>query len=451
MVDQLVSTDLIIKLPAKMTPEYFTNEDEIEKLIASVKSVVDAHVADLSTATGRAATKSVAYQVSQTKAEIVRQGKKLTEGWRVQTKQVNAACNTFEERLDALRDQVRKPVTDWENQEQARVDSHKARLESLIGYSKVGFGLPSTDLRAKLAEVEAIALGPGEWQEFSPQASVAHQDAIESLTRHLGIAEKQEREAVELEQLRAEKAERDRVEAERREAEEKEEQRRDYAKRLITHIKQCGLGMIDGKSYPYPILFRELEEKIVIDDYVADFGGEIEEARQLALQSLRAGQKADNERAERLRLEETAKAAEEAAARVERENAARVAAAEQAAKDAADKAARDAKEAQERAEREIAEAKAEAARESARAEAWRVQKEQEIAERAEAERQEAIAAKEAEEAEQRRRDADKAHRKMVNNSIVAELVECASITEDQAKKIVVHLASGLVPNVTLRY
>lgn len=48
-------------------------------------------------------------------------------------------------------------------------------------------------------------------------------------------------------------------------------------------------------------------------------------------------------------------------------------------------------------------------------------------------------------------DADKEHRKTINNAIVAELIECSGISAEQAQKIVVHMVSGLVPNVTLKY
>lgn len=126
--------------------------------------------------------------------------------------------------------------------------------------------------------------------------------------------------------------------------------------------------------------------------------------------------------AEQQRKDALAQAAADAAAKAEREAAERVAAAERAAK-----------EAQEKAERDIANAKALAER------------------KAEADRQRIAAEKAAEEAEQRRRDADRDHRKAVNNAIIAELIECSGITEEQAKKIVVHIHGDLVPHVSLKY
>lgn len=371
MADQAVATDLIIKLPAVMTAETFTDDKEFEKLFAKVQEEVSKHTADVSSVTGRQAIASLAYKVARTKTALVGQGKKLTESWRDQTKKVNAACNTIEERLDALKDCVRKPLTDWEVAEAARIDGHKFNLQTMINHTKLGMGRSSDDLRILLADIEQHPSGVQHCEEFAPQFSVAKQDAIDHVTRLLTATEKQEADARELERLRADKAERDRQETER----------------LATEQAK-----------------RDEDERA-------------EQARM----------------AEEQRKADLAKAAKDAAERVERETAARVAAAEQAAKDAAAKAAQDAKEAQERAEREIAAAKAQALREAQDKEARE------------------IAAREAEAAEQRRRDANKAHRKSVNLSVVKELIECSGITADQAQKIVVHMVSGLVPNVTLKY
>lgn len=427
------STDLIIKLPTAMTADTFTNEEEFEKLYSKVKEAVDSHVPDLTTKTGREAIASVAYKVARTKTALVKQGKALTEEWRENTKKVNAACNTIEERLDKLKDDVRRPLTEWEDAEAARIQKHKDGLEALLAFSKIGYGQPSEKLREAIAEVENTAMGEEHWDEFAPQAGVAKIDALDTLKRLLVTAEKQEAEAAELEKLRAEKAERDRQDAERLAAEQAIANRREYAKGLITHIKQCALGMIGGQTYPYGILFRELEEKIVIDDACGDMGAEVEEARQEALKTLRAAQEQDRKKAEAERLEQErlaeeqrkadiARAAAEAAEKAEREAAEKLAAAERAAKDA-----------EERAARQIEEAKAEADR------------------KAEVERKRIADEKAAAAEEQRRRDADKEHRKTVNGAIVAELVECSGITTDQAQKIVVHMVSGLVPNVTLKY
>lgn len=354
-----VSTDLIIKLPAAMTAATFTDDAEFEKLYSQVKEAVDKHVPDLTTRTGREAIASVAYKVSRTKTALVAQGKKLTEDWRDQTKKVNAACNTIEERLDKLRDDVRKPLSDWEAAEKARVEKHQQAVNSLLAYVTLSADHHSDDLKDMRDAVEAVIVDTS-WDEFQDRAALAKTDALAALDRLTAIAEKREADAAELEALRAAQAERDKQDAERRAADEAAAAE---AQRVETE--------------------RQAEEK----------------------------RKAD-----------IATAAAEAAAQAERDAAKRIADAERAAE-----------EAKKRADDAIEAAKVEADR------------------KAEAERKRVAAEQEAEAAEQRRRDADRKHRKTVNQTIVAELVECSGITPEQAQKIVVHLVGGLVPNVTLKY
>jgi hypothetical protein len=358
------------------------------------------HVPDVSSKTGRDAIASLAYKVARTKTTLDNQGKALTEEWRTNTTKVNNTRNIIKERLEALQVTVRQPLTEWETAEEARVEGHKARLNDLVAMSKIGFGRPSAELRELLANAEATSASKEVWEEYAPQAGVAREDAIDTLKRLLATAEKQEREAAELEQLRAEKAERDRIEAERLAVERAIEMKRDYARRLIEHVKQCALGFIDGNSYPYPILFRELEEKVVVDDACGDLAGEVETARLDAIARLQAGWKAEQERAALAAEQEKVRAAEEAKQRAEREAQEKIAAAE-----------RQAAEASAAAERAIAEARVESEREHARQAEWRAQKEQEIAERAAAERQRIADAEAAEIAAQQARDADKEHRK----------------------------------------
>lgn len=389
MSKEAASTDLIIKLPAVPDVGTFTDPEEFDRLYSKILEAVKAHVPDVSSKTGRDAIASLAYKVARTKTTLDNQGKALTEEWRSNTTKVNATRNIIKDRLETLQVTVRQPLTDWEEAEQTRVGGHKARLDALIALSKTGFGRPTSELRQLLSDAENTETGAQVWQEFAPQAGVAREDAIDTLKRLLATAEKQEREAAELEQLRAEKAARDRQEAERLAAE---------------------------------------------------------------LQAREAEERADRERlAEEKRRADLAAAAEEAALRVEREAQEKIEAAKRAAAEAEErhaKAIREAEEArlrdidaakrreQEQAERharEIANAKAEADR------------------KAEAERKRIADAQAAEAAAQKARDADKEHRKTINVAIVKELIECAGITTAQAQKVVTQIALGHVPNVTLKY
>jgi hypothetical protein len=409
-LEQVASNDLIISLPSVPSVATFTDDKEFDKLYEAILNKVAEHKPDVSTKKGRDEIASLAYKVAKTKVALDKQGLALTGEWRENTKKVNATRTKIEDRLVALQAKVRQPLTDWEKAEEARVAAHQAKLDLLLSLITTPLGLPSDELKGMLKVVDDSVVDEA-WEEFQDRAALAKQDATAALTRLIQTAEKQEADAAELAELRAAQAERERIESERREAEEKEAQRRDYVDRIIAHIKQCALGMIDGKTYPYVILFRELEEKIVIDDYIGDLGEKVEAARQEAIATLSAARAADEEKAKARQAEEAAKIATEAAEQAKQEAEKRVAKAEAEAKSANEKAARE----------------------------------------VEAERKRLADIAEAEAAKQRRRDADKAHRKQVNNNIVAELVECSGITAEQAQAIVGHLVRDLVPNVTLQY
>ncbi|MCY1315952.1 hypothetical protein D9M68_150810 [compost metagenome] len=334
------STDLIIALPVKADVATFTDEKAFEDLYEKIVKKVGEHVPDVSTKAGRDAIASLAYKVARTKTTLDKQGKDLTEEWRKNTSKVNATRNTISDRLEALQKAVRKPLTDWEIQEDARIAKHQSALDKLLSYVTLTVQ-PSEDLRAMLANVDATVVDDS-WDEFRDRAELAKADAIAALRRLVDIAEKQEADARELAQLRADREAREAAEQAKRDEEERAEQE------------------------------RQAEEQ----------------------------RKAEADRIER-----------EAREQAERDAQARIDAAE-----------REAREANERAERAAAEERQRIADEQA-----------------------------AQLAEQQRREADIEHRRKINNTVVSALVACAEISPDQAKKIVAHMVSGLIPNVTFTY
>jgi len=190
------------------------------------------------------------------------------------------------------------------------------------------------------------------------------------------------------------------------------------------------------------------------------------EAERKELERLRA-EAAERERkeaeaeAERVKKEHDERVAAEAEAKAKKEAEDKAASEAQAAaeKAASEKAAIEAAAAKAKADAEASEARAKAA-EAARVAAEEKAKADAIAaaNAAEAAKQKAIederqrvaaAEKAAAEAEAKRK-ADTAHRAEINNGAVSALVE-AGLSVDDAKKAVIAIAKGNVPNVTIRY
>lgn len=251
---------------------------------------------------------------------------------------------------------------------------------------------------------------------------------------------------------------------------------------MIRHIEDCGLGLIGGQPQPFALLFRELEEKIIVDEKFEEFEAEAHRAKTTALAKLKTlfeeHQKREAEQAEleRLRREAEERAeqdrirlAQEAAVEAERQ---RVAQQQQAEREAAarreqellDQAAAQEREAEsQRLQLKLQAEQAERAR--IQAEADRVAADQ----RAEQERQ--AAARRAEEAaelarqdERRRADAaaaeivrqqqarerDEAHRRSINRAALEAFI-AGGMPEACAKQAVTLIAQRKIPNVSISY
>lgn len=380
---------------------------------------------DITSKKDRDSLRSYAADVRGKKAEINRDRLKLTKEWRDLTSKVNEAGKAIDEQLEALADEVRRPLTQWEEAEKARVAECEAVITGIALAGTITVDDTADTVRQRGSEVWAIEIDADRFGPLFDQATDAKAHAVERLKTALARLTKEEEERAELEQLRAEKEARDAAEAAKREEEERVEGKRQYARAIIEHINQCGLGMIDGKVYPYIILIRELEDKIETgsraDASFGDMADDVEKARVKTLADIKEAQARQAEKAQRQAAENAAAAARE----------------EESKKASEAQAARD----REHAEALAAERRrAEEAERQAQAERGRIAAE-ENARAAEAKR---LAD------EQAAREANKAHRTRVKTAAKQAIMTCGA-SEDAAQKIVLAIIAGEVPAVSLRF
>lgn len=170
--------------------------------------------ADISTKAGRAKIASVAYMVAKSKVGMAGLGKNLTEEWRNRTALVNAECRRIETEADALKDEIRKPLTDWEDAEKDRVEAHEAALNIVQRYGIVPSGTSAQDIRWALEKLDEIIEQKRDWQEFSQRATTATDRTRQTLTDALLAAESREAAAAKVEAARGAEEERLRQERE---------------------------------------------------------------------------------------------------------------------------------------------------------------------------------------------------------------------------------------------
>lgn len=122
----------IIVLEKKNALQIFTEVGAIDPLLAQIELEVKqaASALDVSTAKGRKEFASLAYKVSQSKTHIDGVGKDLVADMKELPKRIDETRKRVREFLDALRDEVRAPLTAWEQEEERKAAEAKAAAEA---------------------------------------------------------------------------------------------------------------------------------------------------------------------------------------------------------------------------------------------------------------------------------------------------------------------------------
>ncbi|PRA69319.1 hypothetical protein CQ065_06980 [Pseudomonas sp. MYb187] len=362
---QLITIDHISEETAPVV--YVQNG--LKPFLQMIKDEVCGEVPDLTTRKGRERIASLAATVSKRKAAVEKPGRDYLRKIKELPKVIEAELREFVKEADALRDQVRQPLNDWQAAEDARVDGHNNAIAHLKLHAEALEGITAEDLADRIAKVETVALGE-QWQEFEAEAARAKDDSLKLLRAALAARQQYEAEQAELARLRAE--------TEAREQKEREERiAREAAERARIEAEQKAQAEREATQR------RELEAKAAADRRELELKLQAEQAERARAQA----------EADRVAVEQRAEQERQAAARRAEE------AAEQARLD----------------ERRRADAAA--------AEILR---------------------------QQQAREADKAHKSKVMGA-AKEALMSMNITEELAKAIVLKIARGEVPNITINF
>ncbi len=381
----------------------------VEDVLTRLEAQARAAATDASTPANRKHLTSLAYKVARSKTALDKLGKDLTDEWRMRTNAVNEERRTIRDRLVALADEVRAPLTAWENRDKARIEAHERALAEIP--ESPGYWTnesSSGDLRQRLAFLRAYPAR--DWEEFSQRAATVIANEIARTEAFLAQAEQIEAEAAEV-------------------ARQAEEQRRVAA-------EEAARLQAEREAQ----IAAEAASRAQADAEAKAAQEAMQEATRVEAWRIAAEHAAA---AQRAKIEQEAR---EAAAYAERERAAiedrRLAEAEKSRAEAAaliarvEQAKADAAAISERVERDrlAAIAHAETDRQNAiEAERRRVATEQ------------ATAAREAE-----KRAANLAHQQKIHRDILAALA-LLDLTEDQGKAVITAIARGDVPHVKIEY
>lgn len=230
-------TDLVV-IEKQNAMAVFTTKEQLDPIIEAIEKEARSLVPDVSTRKGRDAIASMAHKVARSKTYIDNAGKDLVAELKALPKQIDESRRIVRERLDALKDEVRKPLTEWEAEqerikaEEAMNAMHAEALEMNIKFDQELAAKFEADHEMALLMNKDIDRDREEQRRLAEQAQRERderlkQEAAEQARRDAEAKHKAEIEAAARreaeEKARAELAERQRIESEQRAAREKQE------------------------------------------------------------------------------------------------------------------------------------------------------------------------------------------------------------------------------------
>ena len=185
-----------------------------------IRNQVLSEVPDLTTKKGIARIKSLAAMVSSSKVAIEKPGREYLKQLKEMPKVIEAELRDWNQKMDALRDEVRKPVTELEENEKARIAALGYRIADIqeLG-AKATTESPSAEIQLWVSELDAIAINDT-WDEYQDRAALAKEAAKVKLEAFLQNRLTWEAQQAEIARLKAEREEKDRLAREARIKEE---------------------------------------------------------------------------------------------------------------------------------------------------------------------------------------------------------------------------------------
>ncbi|EPY9789195.1 hypothetical protein [Escherichia coli] len=222
--------DLVV-IEKKNAMAVFTNNDQLDPLIEAIEKEARSLVPDVTTKKGRDAIASMAHKVARSKTYIDNAGKALVAELKALPKQIDESRRVVRERLDALKDEVRRPLTEWEA-EQERIKAEEAmnalHVEALAMNEEFDRQLAArieSDHEMALLMNDAFDREQADKAAEAERQRIAHEEEIKRMAAAAAAREVEQRAQREREEAahreavlkaQAEQAERDRIAAEKK-------------------------------------------------------------------------------------------------------------------------------------------------------------------------------------------------------------------------------------------
>tara|TARA_Y100000310_G_scaffold345177_1_gene462388 strand:- start:2310 stop:3389 length:1080 start_codon:yes stop_codon:yes gene_type:complete len=194
--------ELLVVPPANIAVVF--SEGGSDPIIARIKKELELFVPDVITKKRRAEIASVAHKIARSKTYLDGLGKELVAGIKRQSIVIDSERKKIRDELDLLKDQVRQPLTEWEDTERTRIQNIRDRIEFIRGTANSSF-VDSAHIQKELESIKRIRIDDF-FAEFAEEASLAKEHVVITLEAAVIVRKKEEEEAAEQTRIRQEQA-----------------------------------------------------------------------------------------------------------------------------------------------------------------------------------------------------------------------------------------------------
>ncbi len=127
-----------------------------------------------------AAIKALAFKVTRTRTTLDAMGKGLTAEWKEKAKAVDVERARIWDKLAAIGEEARAPLTAWEAADAARVQRIQDRIQAMRAAGAAAWGGTSAELQAAADEIQAIPMDET-WEELQAAAALAKDQTLTAL------------------------------------------------------------------------------------------------------------------------------------------------------------------------------------------------------------------------------------------------------------------------------
>ncbi|MDX7484907.1 hypothetical protein [Citrobacter freundii] len=185
-------TDLVV-IEKSSAMAVFTNNEQLDPIIEKIEKEARSLVPDVSTKKGRDAIASMAHKVARSKTYIDNAGKDLVAELKALPKKIDESRRIARERLDALKDEVRRPLTEWEAEQERVKAEEAARVKAEEDRKKF-----ESDHEIALLMNDAFDREVAEKKAEEERQRIAHEEELKRQAAEQAKREAEEKAAAEL-------------------------------------------------------------------------------------------------------------------------------------------------------------------------------------------------------------------------------------------------------------